>query len=351
LVYSKKTSWEEILHYGFIPENHPKINPDIDLIPIKSLYRPKVVEEKFKFIDLILPIKHNESTIAYVLLGGIEKDPLNPEHEQYKFIQTIASVLLIDMHNRALFDLQFQQQIQQKEMEVASKLQTMLIPHTLPDNEHIQLKGVYLPHADVGGDYYDCIKLDDDRYCFAIADIAGKGISAGLLMSNFQAHLHNAVANEATLEGVITVLNQRVCQFTKGEKYITFFIAVYNTKTREMDYINSGHNPPVLVQNNTTIKLEEGSTVLGMLETLPFLDKGKVTIGTGDILFMNTDGLTDLRDDEGNYDEFEELEEFLLKNHLMDLDALNAKLLHKIENEETQFSFIDDITILVCRFK
>ena len=103
----------------------------------------------------------------------------------------------------------------------------------------------YRPHFEVGGDYYDVVKMGKDQFGFCIADVSGKGISAALLMSNFQASLRALFTKEISLYQLIEKLNERVFDTAKGEKFITLFIARYNVVTRTLEYVNAGHNPPI----------------------------------------------------------------------------------------------------------
>ena len=108
-----------------------------------------------------------------------------------RFIQTISNILIVAIENIRLYNENLRQVAIKRELELASKMQTMLIPEdeNLPSNKHIRFKAFYHPHFEVGGDYYDVISLSEDQVGFCIADVSGKGISAAILMSNFQANL------------------------------------------------------------------------------------------------------------------------------------------------------------------
>ena len=166
-----------------------------------------------------------------------------------------------------------------KELELAAQVQTLLIPDQLPKDDAIEMAAIYQPHRDIGGDYYDYLEVNEDEIVFCIADISGKGIAAALLMANFQAQLRAYLRqNYLPITDFIQQLNKNVNQITRGDKFITMFLAKYNKATRVLKYINAGHNPPVLLQNGKSQLLDKGCTILGMFEELPFVNMQEITL-------------------------------------------------------------------------
>ena len=141
----------------------------------------------------------------------------------------------------------------EKELELASEMQSMLFPRKLPNDEKMDVDALYQAQHQVGGDYYDFIRLNENEVAFCIADVSGKGVSAALLMANFQANLRALFKTTSSLNEIVTDLNRLVNENAKGEKFVTLFIAKYNYITRFLTYINAGHNPPILVYKNTSL--------------------------------------------------------------------------------------------------
>ena len=185
---------------------------------------------------------------------------------------------------------QLKQAAMKKELELAAQMQNLLFPHSLPSNERYEIHATYLPHQEVGGDYYDYIPLNEHEFAICMADVSGKGIPAALLMANFQANLHALIAHTRSLSELAHQLNAKVYASAKGEKFITFFIGIYNVKTQELQYFNAGHNPPLLV-HSTVIYRTEGCTGLGMFEQLPFVNVGKLLIPDKALLVCYTTAL------------------------------------------------------------
>jgi sigma-B regulation protein RsbU (phosphoserine phosphatase) len=199
-----------------------------------------------------------------------------------------------------LFKESLRQEALKKELELASKMQNLLIPSSsiLPRNEKVFMTAFYLPHMDVGGDYYDYIPLNRNEFGFCIADVSGKGMSAALLMSNFQANLRALFTYDISLDALIEKLNDRVMHAANGEKFITFFVGKFNYKTLELQYINAGHNQPILYQKNKKelIMLNKGCVGIGMIDEIPIIRKGSLTLEEPAKILCYTDGLVELID-------------------------------------------------------
>ena len=351
IVFYKKVKWERISCVNIDVSKFAAIDVDVDLAAFRETQRVKKDHPYFEDIEAIIPVFSTNQPIAYLLLGPLEMDAVESFNEKIKFIETITSIVFNAANNNFLLNKQVEQKVLNKELEFAAKIQSMLIPEKLPNNEYIHASGLYLPHSDIGGDFYDMLELNDTEYAFCIADISGKGISAGLLMSNFQAHLRTLLNREYSLEQTLDHLNFRVNELTSGEKYITFFLGIYNLERRRLIYVNCGHHAPILVNGDEIKTLEVGSTILGMLTPLPFINIGKEYLETDSLLFMYTDGLTDLKDQNDEYMEFNDLQKYIAENQNLNPEELNAKILNKIENERFNLSFFDDISMLSCRFK
>jgi hypothetical protein len=162
--------------------------------------------------------------------------------------------------------------VMQRELKLAADMQNMLVPSDLPNNERIEVSAFYKPHTNIGGDYYDFIQINENEIAFCISDISGKGIPAAILMANFQANMRILLTRRYSLPQFIEVLNTKVLEITKGEKFITLFIATYSYVTKKMTYVNAGHNPSILYNNGEIHLLDKGCTILGMFDTLPYVN-------------------------------------------------------------------------------
>jgi sigma-B regulation protein RsbU (phosphoserine phosphatase) len=238
-----------------------------------------------------------------------------------------------------------------KEMELAAQMQAMLFPSTLPSNEHYEVHATYLPHTEVGGDYYDFIPVSGHEFVFCMADVSGKGIPAALLMSNFQANLHAYLQHKTSLSELVQELNSKVFNSAKGEKFITFFIGRYNSLTRELQYINAGHNPPFLIHDKVVFMLNEGSTGLGMFEEIPFINMGKTFVPHHAQLTCYTDGVTDVENDADEDFGVGRLRQFLLAHLQVAPTQMHRQLVDVLFAHKQNRHYTDDITLLTINFK
>jgi sigma-B regulation protein RsbU (phosphoserine phosphatase) len=202
----------------------------------------------------------------------------------------------------------------------------------------------------VGGDYYDFIKLNENEVAFCVADVSGKGVSAALLMANFQANIRALFKHNSSLTEIIHDLNTLVFDNAKGEKFITIFLAKYNILTRMLTYINAGHNPPIMLCDNTMLQLTTGSIGVGMLPEIPRVREGVVHVSSGTVLVCYTDGLVEQNNEVGDDFGVEKLKEVMLKKQGIEMKKLNTNIILALYKFKQDVSYVDDIALFSCKF-
>jgi len=303
LIYKRSDSWECILNGGF-PKKLEDIDVESRLIDIREIFFDSA-ELGFEGVDIIVPVFNNNVHLAFVFIGDIEEEGegMSPVLKHLNFIQTFSSIIIVAIENIRLFRESLRQEALKKELELAARMQQMLIPDNsqMPKNPKIIVHGFYFPHYEVGGDYYDCVKLSETKTGFCIADVSGKGISAAILMSNFQASLRALFTHDISLELLVNKLNSIVVVNAAGEKFLTFFVARYDHETGIMEYLNAAHNPPVLYDTVTgeVLHLEASCVGIGMLDEIPNARKYDVTIRNYSKIVCYTDGLSELKGEDG----------------------------------------------------
>ena len=239
------------------------------------------------------------------------------------------------------------QQEQQEELKRAREIQQMLLPSTLPQLAGVQIAGAWQPAREVGGDYFDVIQLDKNRLGICMGDVAGKGITAALLMANLQASFRAFATSEASPQVVCTKLNKFLCANTAAGKFVTFFYAVLDADARTLTYENAGHSPGLLLRGNgTTETLQGGGAVLGALPDWAYQDF-TAQLQPGDQLLLSTDGITEAEN--AQLEEFGD-ERLLEAARARDGSALEVQ--RTIMRQVTAFcggNFRDDATLLVLR--
>ena len=297
--------------------------------------------------DYLIPVFYSEGQFAYVLLGDYHM----PEFvsNDANFIQTILHLIMVALENKRLFKERLKQERLQKEMDVAEQVQSMLFPKELPRNRLIEMDAVYLPHHSIGGDYYDYIELNPFEFLVCIADVTGKGISAALLMANFQANLRALAKQNLSLITLVKELNGILFSSTKGEKFITLFVGIYNTQNRTLHYINAGHQPPMLISKEEVRTLNKGCTVIGVFDELPFVHSELLSLEAGSLLFCYTDGLIESEDED--LWENDELRDFLIAHQKYKVPEIHGRLMKHLKNKSKRDFYDDDITLLSFKCK
>ncbi len=335
LLFKFGVEWQCILNKGYTDDFVDQIDIKEDLLRYDeiSFEWGNSKNSGLGKYDIIVPVHHKGKPIAFVIIGDIDEDVegVSPIIKHLNFIQTLSNIIIVAIENMRLFNESLRQEAMRKELELASKMQSMLIPNqgVLPKNNKVFMTAFYHPHLEVGGDYYDYIVLNKDEIGFCISDVSGKGISAALLMSNFQANLRAMFTHEISLSALVEKLNERVINSANGEKFITLFVAKYNFKTRELEYINAGHNQPIMYREdiNELSFLDKGCVGIGMLDEIPMIRKGSVTIEGPAKILCYTDGLVELMDGKGVSFGTGEIEECIINKETIqsNLDAIIKK--------------------------
>jgi sigma-B regulation protein RsbU (phosphoserine phosphatase) len=236
-----------------------------------------------------------------------------------------------------------------REMEIAREVQERLFPQEMPAIVGASLAGGCRAALGVGGDYYDVFNLEDGRLGLAIGDVSGKGISAALLMASLRASLRgvslNSPHNFAELMHRVNVL---VYEASASNRYATFFFAAYDPKTRRLECVNAGHNPPVILRNGEVIRLEAGGPVVGLLPLAPYLEQA-LTLEPGDLLLLYTDGISEAMtddDEEWGEDRMIEAATKARGNHADEILSAMFAACDKFTADAPQH---DDMTMLILK--
>jgi sigma-B regulation protein RsbU (phosphoserine phosphatase) len=346
VLFSNDNGWKCILKYG-VGDEYNDINVERDLLPIHEIGTINFSKKRLnKSFEIVIPVFHKSQPLAYVLIGDLEdKVEVSPAIKHLPFVQTLASIIVVAIENKKLAKENIRQAAMKKELELASEMQSMLFPSKLPNDNKLDTAAFYLPHQQVGGDYYDFIWLNENECAFCVADVSGKGIAAALLMSNFQANLRILFNHTTSLTELVRELNVKVMSSAKGEKFITLFIAKYNLVTRTLTYINAAHNPPLLATGNSISTLKIGCTGLGMFEDIPKIKEGIVNITPDTRIVCYTDGLVELENDNGDDFGIESLKDLIKTNPDLSMGDLNALIMGTIMNYKQSRPYIDDIAL------
>lgn len=351
VLFSFDKDWTCILKYG-VSEKLNRIEFEEELLSIKEIgtfnFDKGNLSQNF---EIVIPVFHKQTPLAYVLLGDVneEKIELSAAIKHLPYIQTLTNIIVVAIENKKLYRQAIQKAQIQKELELAQTMQLMLFPEKLPDTYDLKVSAKYIPHSQVGGDYYDFLQLNIHEFIFCVADVSGKGIAAALLMSNIQATLHSLINYTHNLKDIIQELNKRVWENAKGEKFVSVFIGKINTKTKQLTYINAGHNPTLLIENDFVTKLDRGCTLLGITETISLIDLVILELKKESLLFCYTDGLTDTVNHTGNYLDEALIVDLLKNNKSANPDVINNIIMDYLVEFKGENTFVDDIAFLTIK--
>ncbi|MCD6366196.1 MAG: SpoIIE family protein phosphatase [Bacteroidales bacterium] len=355
VIYHHQDNWKIILRSGVSYQLVRKINFEKHIQPFTEIVHVTYQEnDQLKRFDFIIPIFHKDKALAYVVVGDFDEETtgVSPSIKHLQFIQTLANIIIVAIENKILFKENLEKEAIKKEMELASRVQSFLIPQneSLPQNDKIFVEGYYHPHFEIGGDYYDFMSFGEDEFAFCIADVSGKGVSASLLMANFQANVRAMLRQKMGLRKMIKELNSIVLLMTKSERFITFFVGKYSFRTKQLQYVNAGHNPPFFFDGGKEkiSYLENGTSGLGMVDNMPVIKLGKVKVSPNSILMAYTDGLVELSYNDEVSVRQEDIENLILTKRKISEVIYNIRF--KIEQPFFSSHYFDDISILGIQF-
>jgi sigma-B regulation protein RsbU (phosphoserine phosphatase) len=240
-------------------------------------------------------------------------------------------------------------EIQDEELQRAREIQDSLLPKKIPQLPGFEVASAWQPARAVGGDYFDVLKLGEDRLAICIADVSGKGVPAALLMANVQASLRASVRDLDSPARVCSIINGMLCESIAADKFVTFFCGVLDAGTRSFRYCNAGHPYPILVSSGAVRTLDQGGAVLGVFPAWAY-QNSSVDLSSGDRLLLFTDGITEAEGPHGEEFGMEKVAAFA-KAHAVDSAArMNQQLLAQV-TEFCGAHFLDDATLLVLAVK
>ncbi len=198
------------------------------------------------------------------------------------------------VENARFYEEQQAYQFMRKELELASSIQKKMLPMVAPQIDGYSVAGKNVTAREVGGDYFDYIRMDENRWALCLGDISGKGLPASLLMTNLQAILHGQTYHLVKPGEILKNANRQLYQSTNADKFATLFLAILDTSAHTIHYSSAGHDYPFLMKKNGSHqRLKTGGLPLGMMEGMEY-EEETIHLDEGDLLFIFSDGVTDV---------------------------------------------------------
>ena len=267
-------------------------------------------------------------------------------------LETFTRQVAAAVDNARLIEMELEKERYREELAIAGSIQQSLLPGELPHFQEVDVSGKSVPSREIGGDYYDVIPLSDGLYGIAIADVAGKGAAASLLMAALQSALQATAQIVSSDAGeTVTSLNRVMSERMPEDKFITFFYGILDPVRSQLTYCCAGHDPPLVIRRSGRIeRLEDGGLVLGIVPGAEYIT-AEVSFSPGDRLLLYTDGVTETMR-EGADEEFgtERLCGLLGKDSSLTSKELVDGILSELDRYRGSTEALDDITLLLASF-
>ena len=269
--------------------------------------------------------------------------------EELFFVESLGNTALAAIEQDRAIARELERQRLESELAIAATIQRGLLPLTLPTIPDYDIAASTLPSKHVSGDYYDVITLDDQRTLLAIADVSGKGVPAALVMANVQAALNVLATLGTPLPSIADRINSLLCDNTEPDVFVTMFIAILDRSAHSLDYVNLGHNPPLVIGGKDVTTLNVGGILAGVIPTPKPYRMGTVSIAPNDVLLLYTDGVTEARD-AGQHEFGVEAAAQIVRTHALAPAAdIVAALTETLETFTNGRPLDDDTSILVLK--
>jgi phosphoserine phosphatase RsbU/P len=261
---------------------------------------------------------------------------------------TAAGILLVSLYRVQLELKESRHELARKQAEInfAREVQAALFPRVLPVDRGLSFSAICIPAQGISGDYYDILECPDGRIVVALADISGKGISAAILMANLQARFRAIIETLPSLGQVCRKVNDHLHDFTDSERFATLFVAQWCPGSGLLEYVNAGHQIPVLI-GSTVRRLDKGGPPLGLFGNLDF-EVGKTEIREGDLMVVHSDGISEARNETDEEYGDERLRDLVAAHRTRPLRDIQKIILEEVGNWSRREPE-DDMTLVLVR--
>ncbi|MGJ3244091.1 MAG: SpoIIE family protein phosphatase [Opitutales bacterium] len=307
---------------------------------------------------IAVPIKFREELLG-VLAVANPADGQAFNEIDFSLVENLAEQAGLAIHNADMMNLQIEKNRIDLDLSVASSIQSMLLPRSLPKHPGLDMAATYIPAQKVGGDLYDVFSLDDHRFGVAIADVSGKGVTGSILMAMTQTHLRHFARKLTSPAEVLTAMNHELmAQGMRRDLFVTMIYGIADLEENTITFARAGHELPLIVRTNPnnrrieTIQAPSEGMALGMVPTDVFgkvIGDKSMPFNDGDQLVLYTDGVTETANEDGTEYAIGRLADVV--RTLRDRPALeqNQGILESLERFSGTSQHADDITILTVK--
>ena len=300
---------------------------------------------------LAVPLSVSETEVFGIIYADSPTDKSTFSEEHLNILTTLASVASIRVENARLLEERIERERMERELELAKEIQQSFQPSAPPVMDNYEFQGISFSCYEIGGDYYDFILQHDGNTLIALGDVSGKGTAAALLMSSLHASIHAQVAAKTSLYQMVKSVNLYLAENTPTNRFITLFIASLDTNTGILNYINAGHNPPLVGRADGTVEqLASGGFPLGIMPMAEY-DVGQLELQSGEALVIYSDGVSEAVNYKDEEFGMERLTEVIRKNLKTSASGLRDKVESALSDFTQTTPANDDITLVIVKRK
>lgn len=300
---------------------------------------------------LAVPLSVSEEEVFGLIYADSPTYEATFTEEHLNILTTLASVASIRVENARLLEERFERERMERELELATEIQQRFQPSAPPTVEGYEFQGISFSCYEIGGDYYDFIPRHDGKMFVALGDVSGKGTAAALLMSSLHAAIHAQAAAKSSLVETINSVNKYLSDNTPANRFVTLFLAELDLADGALNYINAGHNPPLIAHADGNVRqLDSGGFPLGILPMAEY-EIGQTQLQPGDALVIYSDGVSEANNLKGEEFGIERLSDVVKRN----ISSSASGLRDKVESALSTFTETapagDDITLVIVKKK
>ncbi len=297
---------------------------------------------------MCVPLWHEDHVLGVLYVDNIAA-PFPFAEEDLRILTLIGHLAAVKIRETEIYEDAEKRKLLEEELRRAASIQQGLLPLEPLVHAPFQVAGRNLPSQNVGGDYFDFIECEGGALCVALGDVAGKGMSAALLMANLHANIRAQIETGRPLPEMIGRVNRAIFRAVRGQRFITFVIASLDPSTGRVQYVNAGHNPPVLLRAGGEVEtLDKGGFLLGVFEDATY-EMADVSMNPGDLLVLYSDGVTEAMDADGNEFGDDRLVAFIKENRALAPEAFVDALIQGVRDFSHLGKPGDDVTVTVVR--
>jgi phosphoserine phosphatase len=295
-----------------------------------------------------MPMKNKDGRIVGVFqLLNKRTGAFTPADEV--LIEGLSVHAALALENARLYEQERLKMQMERDLHAAREVQMSLIPKKLPEIPGYEFAATTIPAKEVGGDLYDFHRISDTTLAISLGDVSGKGLPAALVMANMLPLLRSHAVHLGSVKETIHITNRDLHQYIASDRFVTLFFGVLDTNSHTLTFSNAGQEPPYLVSNGSSLqRLDAGGIPVGMLEEFPYVED-KVQLTVGDMVVMNSDGVSEAMNADGKQFGEDRLARIVLANRGTSASVCLQHIITAVQEYVGATPQSDDITVVVIR--